>query len=78
MSFSRSNSLHQAYAKRAARAPQQIDLSPEEWEEVSAVTKPIDDGATFCTIAGFWVLAALLLAVIVAAPALQAAARHLT
>ena len=77
MSFIRS-SLHQSYAERATRAPQQIDLSPEEWEEVSAEIKPIDDGAAFCTIAGFWVLAALLLAVIVAAPALQAAARHLT
>ncbi len=76
MSFVRHSSLRQSFAERAARAPQQIDLSPSEWEEVSA--EPIDEGGAFCTIASFWIVAALLLAVIVAAPALHAAAHHLT
>lgn len=78
MSFVRHTSLHQAFADRAARAPQQIDLSRDEWEEIEVEEKPIDDGSGFRTIASFWILAALLLAVIVAAPALQAAAHHLT
>lgn len=77
MSFVRRTSLDESYSERAARAPKQIDLDPGEWEEVNT-SEPLKDGHEFCTIASFWIVAALLLAVLAAAPALHVAAHYLT
>lgn len=63
---------------RAARAPQEIDLAAEEWNEIEpAAVPPHDDQRGLATILSFWAIAAVLLLVIVAAPALEAAAHRL-
>lgn len=66
-------------AARAARTPHEtheIDLAAGEWEEVETAP-PAEERLGVCTILSFWALAAVLLLVIVAAPALQAAAHRL-
>lgn len=65
-------SREEARADRARRSPQIIDLARSEWEEVGVENKHVD----MHTIASFWVLTAALLFVMVAAPALEAAAHH--
>jgi hypothetical protein len=66
-----------SHAERAVRAPQEIDLAAEEWNEVEPAVRPVDDRRGLSTILSFWAIAALLLLVIVAAPALEAAAQRL-
>ncbi|HTP84542.1 MAG TPA: hypothetical protein VMQ11_16445 [Alphaproteobacteria bacterium] len=62
-------------ADRAARAPQEIDVAADCEEAEPA---PSYDGRLgVSTILGFWLIAAALLLVIVAAPALEAAAHRL-
>ncbi|HTR82922.1 MAG TPA: hypothetical protein VMI56_00490 [Reyranella sp.] len=77
MNFIRSSSLHDAFSDRAARLPLEIDLSPDEWEEVERDNPPADQRLELSTIASFWAIAVMLLLVIVAAPAFEAAAHYL-
>jgi len=63
-----------ADADRAARAPLEIDLAPGEWDEFEPAA---DARLGVSTIVSFWALAALLMLVIVAAPAIEAAAQRL-
>ena len=69
--------MRRAAALRAARMAQPIDLSRNEWEEIAATSKPSDANSHVRTIASFWLLVAVVLALIVAAPAVKAAALHL-
>jgi hypothetical protein len=78
MSLIRPSSLHEAFADRASRAPQIIDLAPEDWTEIAVEDTPVKPYGDLRTIASVWLLAFVLLLVIVAAPALEAAAHHLT
>jgi hypothetical protein len=61
---------------RAIRAPREIDLAADEWNEVEPPA-PAEDRLGVSTILSFWAIAALLLLVIVAAPAFEAAAHRL-
>ncbi len=63
-------------ADRAARAPQEIDLAGVDCDGAEP-TPSHDDRLGVSTILSFWAIAAVLLIVIVAAPALEAAAHHL-
>lgn len=76
MSFIR-ESLDQACAGRTSRMAHEIDLAPDEWEEVAA-DKSGTKADEMCAIVGFWALAMLLFAIVVATPALEAMAHHLT
>jgi len=76
MSLIRPSSLHESFADRASRAPEIIDLAPEDWTEIAVEDTSVE--GELRTIASFWLLAFVLLVVIVAAPALEAAAHHLT
>ncbi len=69
--------MRRAAAARAARMAQPIDLSRNEWEEITAAGDPIDGKRHVRTIVSFWLLVVLALAVIAAAPTLKAAAHHL-
>jgi hypothetical protein len=67
-----------APADRAAGAPQEIDLAADEWDEVEPASPPADEHRLgISMILSFWAIAAVLLLVIVAAPALEAAAHRL-
>ena len=63
-------------AGRAARAPQEIDLAGVDCDEAEPAPSH-DSQLGVSTILSFWAIAAVLLIVIVAAPALEAAAHHL-
>ena len=78
MSLIRPSFPHESFADRASRAPQVIDLAPGDWTEIGVEDTPTEPEGELRTIASFWLLAILLLLVIVAAPALEAAAHHLT
>lgn len=82
MIFVHRTSAHRSFSERASRAPQVIDLSPGEWEEVRTddartATRPAEARGSG-TIASAWIVAILLLAAIAAAPVVEAAARHTT
>ena len=70
-------SADEAGAGRAACAPQEIDLAADDWHEVEPALPPADDRLGVCTIVSFWAIAAVLLLVIVATPAIEAAAHRL-
>lgn len=69
-------SLDQASGARTSRAVHEVDLAPHEWEEVA--DKSGTNADEVCAIVGFWALAVLLFAIVVATPALEAMARRLT
>ncbi|MBV8538856.1 MAG: hypothetical protein JO128_24875 [Alphaproteobacteria bacterium] len=70
-------SRDESRADPALHAPQDLDLAASEWQEVEPTPAPADDQLGVCTILSFWAIAAMLLLVIVAAPALEAAAHRL-
>lgn len=67
-----------AVVEREHRAPPQIDLAPSEWEEVGdwARTDAPDARVNARTIGSLWILAAILLLAIAAAPALAELTHH--
>jgi len=77
MSFIPYGSRHESFASRPARIAYHIDLAADEWHEVGQ-DRRASEAATGRVIASFWLFAALLVLVIVATPALEAAAFHLT
>lgn len=66
---------HPDRTDRTADASHELDLGPGEWDEVERA--PADERLGLCTILSFWAIAAMLLVVVVAAPALEAVAHRL-
>jgi hypothetical protein len=63
-------------ADRVSPTPQEVDLATDEWTNRPALPAG-GDRVGVSTILSFWAIAAVLLIVIVAAPALEAAAHRL-
>jgi hypothetical protein len=76
MGFLGHSSRNDSRTDPATQAPQEIDLAAGEWNEEPAIP-PADDARGLSTILSFWAIAALLLIIIAAAPALEAAAHRL-
>ncbi len=77
MNFIRHDAWEESLADRASRRPPEIDLAPDEWEEVERESPPAGQRPELSTIASFWAIAAILLLVIIATPAFEAAAHYL-
>jgi hypothetical protein len=69
--------LRQSLAERVAQAPRQVDPDRADWDEIRDWVQEIEDRHVECNhLRAACVVAAILLLLIVFAPAVEALARH--